>query len=111
MTTKTHSLVTLVALAALTSACGVAEQGRSPSLVRLNALEASPGGAQSATYSGFLLSDVSRVVTINSQQVATIFNDNGRVTMSLVMKDPSTTPSTLNAVTFTHYRRSEEHTS
>ena len=104
MTTKTHSLVTLVALAALTSACGVAEQGRSPSLVRLNALEASPGGAQSATYSGFLLSDVSRVVTVNSQQVATIFNDNGRVTLSLVMKDPAVTPSNLNAVTFTHYR-------
>ena len=67
-------------------------------------VEASPGGAQSATYSGFLLSDVSRVVTINSQQVATIFNDNGRVTLSLVMKDPAVTPSNLNAVTFTHYR-------
>jgi len=106
--TKSIPFALLTALFAATAGCGVAEQGPSGSLVRITALEGS-SGAKPDTFTGTLLSDVLTVVEVNQVNVPTVFNDNGRVTMALTLKDqgaPGSTaaPGPLNSVTFTHYR-------
>jgi hypothetical protein len=77
----------------------------------IDAIQAAPG-TDPTTMGGFLLSDVQTLVeqTINGQsiRVATIFNDVGRATLRLVMKDQGTgglgvPPSDLNAVTLNRY--------
>jgi hypothetical protein len=99
----------LTALSMAAAGCGVAEQGRSPVVVRIDALDAASGGATTGTFGGYLHSDVQNVITVNNVQTPTRFNDVGRATLSLVLKDPGSpgvanTPSELNAVTITHYR-------
>jgi len=106
--TKLIPFALLTALFLATSGCGVAEQGESGSLVRITALEGA-SGAKPDTFSGTLLSDVITIVQVNQKDVVTTFNDNGRVTMALALKDsgaPGSTaaPGPLNSVTFTHYR-------
>ena len=108
MRTKLIPFALLSALVLVTGGCGVAEQGESGSLVRITALEGA-SGAKPDTFSGTLLSDVITVVQVNQKDVATTFNDNGRVTMGLTLKDmgapgSTATPGPLNSVTFTHYR-------
>jgi hypothetical protein len=93
------TLAFIAALAAAAAGCGVAEQGRAPVVLRIDALDAQPGG--SSTFGGYLHSDV---ITNH-----TILNDVGRVTLSLVLKDPgapgvANTPSELNTITVTRYR-------
>lgn len=101
-------------LAATSTGCGeyLREQGRSPSQVVIMSLQAA-SGAQPELLGGTLRSDVITNVTrtVNGQQVSspTVFNDNGQVVMSLVLKDPgqpgiASSPSALNQVTFTRYR-------
>jgi hypothetical protein len=101
VTRKSITLACIATLAAAAAGCGVAEQGRAPATVRIDSLEASPGGSSSTTYGGYLHSDV---VTNGAR-----FNDIGKVTLSLVLKDPgapgvANTPSELNTITVTRYR-------
>ena len=109
MSTKPITFTLLTALTMVAAGCGVAEQGRSPVVVRIDTLEAANGGTTTGTFSGYLHSDVQNVINVNNVQTPTRFNDVGRVTMSLVLRDPGSpgvanTPSELNAVTITHYR-------
>ena len=98
----------LAALSIASAGCGVAEQGRSPSIVRIDELVAS-SGAGSISFGGYLHSDVVTLVKVNNVDTPTIFNDVGRVTMSLILKDPgapgiNNVPSDQNTVQITHYR-------
>lgn len=99
-------------LAAAGAGCGDVSQGRAPVQVVISALEGA-SGAQPDEFGGTLASDVLTLVerTVDGEQVRvpTIFADNGRVTMRLVLRDPGTpgnaaAPSALNQVTFTRYR-------
>ena len=90
--------------------CGdVARQGRAPTQLVIDTM-AGASGAEPAAFSAFLLSDVQTLVqqTVNGEsvRVPTIFNDIGRASIRLVMKDQAgvTTPSTLNSVTLSRYR-------
>jgi hypothetical protein len=85
--------------------CGdLRTQGRSPSILIIDELQAASGAAP-AELGGFLLSDVQTIV----EGTPSIFNDIGQVTLRVTLKDvgnpgaPSA-PSTLNAVTVTRYR-------
>lgn len=81
--------------------CGdVTQQGRSPSILIIDSLEAA-SGATPAQFGGFLHSDV--------QTNGGILNDLGQVTLRVMLKDPGNPgapsgPSTLNAVTVNRYR-------
>ena len=108
MTRKFITLACIAALAAAAAGCGVAEQGRSPVILRIDSLDAS-SGAGSQSFSGYLNSDVQTIVKVNNVDVPTRFSDAGRVTLSLVLRDPGApgvaqTPTELNTVTVTHYR-------
>lgn len=108
MSRKAITLALLTAFAAAAAACGVAEQGRSPVVMRIDDLAAS-SGAGSQSFAGYLNSDVQTMVKVNNVDVPTRFNDPGRVTLSLVLRDPGApgignTPTELNTVTVTHYR-------
>jgi hypothetical protein len=97
----------------LVSGCGdFVRQGSGPVSIVVDSLEAA-SGADPDTFGGTLNSDVITVVQrqVNGQQtgVPTIFNDVGRVTMRLLLKDqgaPGVTsvPSPINEVTITRYR-------
>jgi hypothetical protein len=105
---KATTLALLTALATAAAGCGVPEQGRAPVVLRIDSLDAS-SGAGSQTFSGYLNSDVQTIVKVNNVDVPTRFNDPGRVTLSLVLKDPGApgvaqTPTELNTVTITRYR-------
>jgi hypothetical protein len=101
-------LAVILACAGIGSGCGeVARQGRSPSQIVINNLQAAAGGAQ--TFSGVLQSDVITRAQEDDPASCTIFNDSGQVTMSIVLKDQGTpataaSPTPLNQVTFTRYR-------
>ena len=105
MTYKSITFGLLTVLSTLmTAGCGqLQSQGRSPSQVTISALEAGSGvSGIPSTFAGFLLSDVMNHTT------NTVFDDVGRVTMSLHLKDPgvpgiANAPSALNDVTFTRY--------
>jgi len=86
--------------------------GRSPSLVVIDRLEAA-SGARPGDFGGTLDSDVITNVqrTVNGQQVTvpTIFNDLGRASMRVLLRDLGSSgspavPTGVNAVTFTRYR-------
>lgn len=100
------SAVCLLALAA--AGCGdLVRQGHGPSLATVSLLEGS-SGAVPGEFAGTLSSDVVTYVTrtINGTElrVPTIFNDSGRATVTVEMKNPTTEPTTINTVTFTRYR-------
>jgi hypothetical protein len=106
--------VAVVLCAVLAAGCGsyVRDQGTGPTQATVAVLEAAPG-AEPSKFAGTLSSDVVTNVRKNIngqiQIVPTIFGDVGRVTMSLMLKDPGapgspTAPTAVNAVTFTHYR-------
>ena len=109
MSTKPITFALLTALSMAAAGCGVAEQGRAPAVVRIDSLEGASGGATTGTFGGYLHSDVQNVITVNNVQTPTRFSDVGRVSMSLVLRDPGSpgvanTPSELNSVTVSHYR-------
>lgn len=94
-TTRIAILLVGVLGGGLAAGCGdLVRQDRSPVLIVIDRIEAASGA--STTFGGTLQSDV---ITDGS-----IFSDNGRVTMRLIMKDVGTTPSAVNAVTITRYR-------
>jgi hypothetical protein len=102
----------MAAVLAGSVSCGdVARTGKSPSMIVIDSLQAA-SGADPASLTGFLLSDVVTLVeqTIDGEtvRVPTIFNDIGQATLRLVLKDQGTggsnvVPTTLNAVTLTRY--------
>jgi hypothetical protein len=111
--TKFSRLLVLAAVLASSISCGdVARTGRAPVYLVMNALEGATG-ADSSQFVGNLLSDVLTLVTSGgacstTSPCPTIFNDEGRATISLAMKDIGTTasptePSTNNSVTITRY--------
>jgi hypothetical protein len=95
--------IVLSALAA--TSCGdLVRQGQGSSYLIINALEAA-SGAEPTTFSTVVSSDVVTVV----DGTPTIFEDPGRVTLTLAMKDIGTpdnptSPSTNNYITVTRYR-------
>jgi hypothetical protein len=93
-----RSIRRLIAFATVLTAsmsCGdVVRQGRSPVFLTIDDLKASPGNE--TTFSDTLLSDV--------DTNGTIFNDVGRVTLSLTPKDFTVAPTTNNQVTIRRYR-------
>ena len=102
-------------LIATTVSCGdVARLGRAPVYLVVDKLEASPGGRNSGTFGGTLFSDVITIVTTpapcsETNPCATIFADNGRVTLRVVPKDVGTPtaptlPTSNNDVTINRYR-------
>jgi hypothetical protein len=105
--------VTVALLSAvLLAGCGeAARNGRAPATVVISRLEAA-SGVTPEEFNGTLNSDVVTLVNrdVNGVQVATptIYNDLGRVTMRLTLRDPgfgaASTPSALNEVTFSRYR-------
>jgi len=98
--------VCLLALAA--AGCGdLVRQGHGPSLATVSMLEGS-SGAVPGEFGGTLSSDVvtyvERTVNGSTVRVPTTFSDVGRATVTVEMKDPATSPTTINTVTFTRYR-------
>ena len=86
-------------------------EGQSSAYAIVDALSAA-SGAEPSKFSGALASDVLTMVrkTIDGKAVfvPTIFEDPGRVTMHLALKDPGTadkptSPSSTNSITFTRY--------
>ena len=93
---------TVTALAVVTAtSCGeLTREGTASSYLIVSALEAA-SGAQPGAFGGTLQSDVITVVA----DVPTVFNDVGRVRLTLAMKDPgSTSPTTSNFITVDRYR-------
>ena len=111
--TKKAAVLAVLAAALGAAACGeVARTGRSPAYLILDRLEGA-NGAVPDEFSTFVPSDVLTLVrkTVDGQEVRvpTIFIDPGRVTLRVGLKNPGTTvvpttPSSLNAITVTHYR-------
>jgi hypothetical protein len=106
---KSITRALLMALSIATAGCGVADQGRSAVVVRIDELAGAAGGATTGTFGGYLHSDVQNLVLVNNVQTPTRFSDVGRVTLAMVLRDSGTpgitnTPSELNTVTITHYR-------
>ena len=104
-------VIGMIAISGSLSCGDVARLGRAPAMLVIDQIEAAPG-TDPTTLGGFLLSDVQTLVQqqVNGQavRVATIFNDVGRATLRLVMKDQGTgglgvSPSDLNAVTLNRY--------
>ena len=104
MSRKPIVFALITTLAVAVAGCGDPSYGQAPASVRIDDLSASPGGG-STSFGGSLHSDVERIVSGSP----TVFNDLGRVTFSLVLKDPgapgiTNSPSALNSVQFTRYR-------
>ncbi|MFN2444242.1 MAG: hypothetical protein ABR606_01425 [Vicinamibacterales bacterium] len=106
--------LSLCAAAVLTTAsCSdLADAGRSPAFVIVDSIQGA-SGADPNTFGTFLLSDVETMVEQQvagqTVRVATIYNDLGRATFRLALKDPGTVanpnaPSTINQITLNRYR-------
>lgn len=95
----------LAALVVLSASCGeLTRQGTASSYLIVTAMEAA-SGADSTEYAGTLRSDVLTVI----DDVPTIFDDPGRVSFLLALKDPGgsgtpTTPTPNNYITINRYR-------
>ena len=108
MSRKPNTLALLTALSMAAASCGDTSLGRAPGTVRIDELVAS-SGAGSLAFGGYLHSDVLTNVTVQGVTTPTVYNDVGRVTFSLVLKDPgapgiTNVPSDQNTVQMTHYR-------
>ena len=100
----------LAALTVSSASCGDAlRQSRSPSLLVVNLLQASPTGGRGANnFVGTLFSDVQVLLTTPAPCTVTapcptVFNDNGQATLSLAPKNTLVAPSSNNSVTITRY--------
>src|SRR5262245_32044125 len=97
-------LAGLAGLLISSASCGDAVRtGRSPAYLVINQLEGANGN-KSTTFFTYLLSDVLTNVTspppcTTNTPCPTTFNDPGRVTLSLAMKDVSLAPTANNLVT------------
>ena len=106
------ALTCAVALAGVPGCAKVLQQDKSSSYLIVDAFAAASGAAPNS-FGGTLASDVQTYVKrdVGGTQVLvpTIFEDLGKVTLRLGMKDPGTTatpttPSTANYITVTRYR-------
>jgi hypothetical protein len=93
-----------IAVLAATSCGEVARTGQSPAFLIIDALDGA-SGADPNTFTTTVFSDVETVV----EDVPTRFNDVGRVSLRLALRNPGspgspTAPSTLNEITITRYR-------
>lgn len=97
---RSAGVVALLTLTLVSASCGdVTRQGTGSSYLIINRLEAATG-AEPNRFVGNLNSDVVTVV----DDVPTIFNDLGRATFTLAMKDVGITkPSTNNFITVNRY--------
>jgi hypothetical protein len=98
--TRAH-FITPWLLAGLIGLVGCSETvrtGQSPAYLILDRLDASSGAQTSLTFSGLLRSDVSTK--------GSIFEDNGRVTLRMALRDVTNPagPTTNNQITITRYR-------
>ncbi len=98
----------LAAIAVLVSSllfagCGRAREGRGPVVLVLDSLTAA-SGATPDTFNTVLSSDVLTYVKVDSSLVPTTFEDPGKATFHLAMKDIASPLSPNNAVTLTRYR-------
>jgi hypothetical protein len=110
---STTAAVLLTALGVTSYGCGeVARTGRAPAMLVLEILEAATG-AEDTEFTTNLLSDVRTLVEQQidgkTVRVPTIFNDLGRATFRLALKNPGLPtsplgPSTLNEITVYRYR-------
>lgn len=95
----------LAVLVVLSASCGeLTRQGTASSYLIVTSMEAA-SGADSTEYAGTLRSDVLTVI----EDVPTIFDDPGRVSFLLALKDPGgsgtpTTPTPNNYITINRYR-------
>lgn len=106
-------LTAILATGLAASACGdVARTGRSPGYLVINQLEGA-SGAEPDKFGGTVASDVVTVVEVKRGDdtffVDTFYNDLGRASFEVRLKDPGptatpTTPSSLNSITLTRYR-------
>jgi hypothetical protein len=102
---RSGAALVLAAATMLSTSCGdVVRQGTGGSFLIVSSLEAAPG-AEPTDFANTLLSDVITVV----DDSPTFFNDVGRVTFRLGLKDPGaatspTTPSQNDAITINRYR-------
>ena len=100
MRSRISGVVGTLAIVLGSASCGdVAQIGRSPSILVIDALQAAEGDTPSS-FGPFLLSDV--------LTKGTIYNDPGQVALRTVLKDlgvpgASTTPTVMNAVTLSRY--------
>lgn len=96
-TMRAAALTLLVAASTMVGGCSssTVRTGQGSSYLVIQRLEAA-SGADAGTFSAVLRSDV---LTKGS-----IFEDNGRVTMSLAMKDVATGPTSNNLITLNRYR-------
>ncbi|WP_396624415.1 hypothetical protein [Luteitalea sp.] len=95
-TTRAAALALLTAATALVGGCSsTVRTGQGSSYLVLQRLEAA-SGAETNAFSNVLRSDV---LTKGS-----IYEDNGRVTLSLAMKDVATGPTANNMITLNRYR-------
>jgi hypothetical protein len=113
MTTRTFvSTLGRLALAAVVAAAGAGcgsellRTGRSPVYLTITQLQAAQGNSPSSFVNN-LLSDVERIedVTVGNTttQVATYYNDLGRVTFNAAPKDPTLTPTSNSVISMTRY--------
>ncbi|OFW43963.1 MAG: hypothetical protein A3J29_09950 [Acidobacteria bacterium RIFCSPLOWO2_12_FULL_67_14b] len=105
----------VAACVAMTASCAgeLARTGKSPAYLIIESLAAASGAETSLTFTSQLNSDVQTLVdqTIGGVtiKVPTVFNDSGRASFRLALKNPGsalspTTPSTINEITITRYR-------
>ena len=94
-------LMAVLMLAALGASCGeVTRQGTGSSYLIIESLTAA-SGAEPGEFGATLNSDVITIV----DNRASVFNDIGQVTLSLQMKDPTSTgPTPANFITINRYR-------
>ena len=101
-----RTVITILAL--LSAACGdMTRQGTSPAYLQITQLDAA-SGAEPEAFDGVLASDVI-TVTDEDTGATTIYEDNGRVSFTLALKDPGSpgnpaSPSVANAITINRYR-------
>src|SRR5919109_3956840 len=109
----TRTLIVAIVAALASASCGdVVRTGRSPAFLIIESIEAANGNNPNEFFS-FLLSDVQTFVevTIEGQQirVPTIFNDPGRASFRIGLKNTGTPaapigPTTMNDITLSSYR-------
>jgi hypothetical protein len=101
MSTRIHRLLVIAALVSVAGGCGAGQlQGTSSSYVIVNSLQE---GANTKEQFG----DVQTIVKVDDKPVATVFEDNAKVSFSLALKDTGVAgaakPTDVNFVTFTTY--------
>ena len=103
-TLAARAAIFAIAVLAATSCGEVARTGQSPAFLIIDALDGA-SGADPNNFTTTVFSDVETVV----EDVPTRFNDVGRVSLRLGLRNPGspgspTSPSTLNEITITRYR-------